>query len=41
MFFQIPFLLEQRNKVIELIKNNLIDLASEIKKGKITVLQVS
>lgn len=32
--FQIPFLLEQRNKVIELIKNNLIDLASEIKKGK-------
>jgi len=32
--FQIPFLLETRNNVIQIINNNLIPLASEIKKGK-------
>lgn len=32
--FQIPFLLETRNNVIQIINNNLITLATEIKKGK-------
>ena len=32
--FQIPFLLETRNNVIQIINNNLIPLATEIKKGK-------
>lgn len=32
--FQIPFLLETRNNVIQIINNNLILLSTEIKKGK-------
>ena len=32
--FQIPFLLQIRNNVIKIIQDNLITLASEIKKGK-------
>ena len=32
--FQIPFLLETRNNVIQIINKNLIPLATEIKKGK-------